>query len=91
MLLVLDVNVVISALINKGNSFKVFENNSVFHKLEFIAPEFILFEIENNFDKILSSTKLLKEEVDEILSFIKKQTEFISFLEFKDKLPEAML
>ena len=90
MLLVIDVNVVFSSLIRKGNPFKVFEANNVIKRFEFVAPEFLFTEIKNRFDKILEETELSKEELSEIISFIKEQVEFIPSSEFLDKLPEAI-
>ena len=90
MLLVLDVNVLFSALINKGNSFKVFEHNKKLRRFEFIAPKFLFSELQNKTDKLLSVTKLTKEELFDAFLFIKKQIKFISFSNFSDRLPEAI-
>ena len=48
MRIVVDVNVVLSALLNKGDSFNVFAVNNLFNKFEFTAPEFLLTELENH-------------------------------------------
>ena len=90
MLLVVDVNVVFSALVNKGKSFEVFESNKIFIVFEFIAPEFLFSELGKRIDKLLSQSKLTKEELSEVFSFIKKEINLIPFSEFSDKLPEAM-
>ena len=90
MLFVVDVNVVFSALINKGDSFSVFESNKLFSRFEFVSPEFMMFELENRMDKLLKLTKLSEEELSKTLSFIKEQINFIPFSEFIDKLPEAI-
>ena len=89
MLLVVDVNVVFSALTTKGNSLKVFEANKTFEKFEFIAPEFLFSEIGKRMDKLLLNSKLTKEELSEVFSFIKKQIDPIPASEFIDKLSEA--
>jgi len=89
MLVVVDANVVFSALIRKGKPFKVFIANKIFRVFEFVAPEFLFFEIGNKINKLLSKTKLTKEELSEAFLFIKKEIEFISFDAFSDKLTEA--
>lgn len=88
MLLVIDANVVISSLINKGTTFTVFKYNASIKHCEFIAPEFLLSEI--NMEKIQSLTKLSKEDIEKTFSLITEQIEFIPFSKFSDKLPAAM-
>ena len=90
MLLVVDSNVMFSALIGKGNSFKVFELNNNLNKFEFIIPEFLFLEIGKEMDRILSYTKLSKEELSLTFTFIKKQLTAIPSSDFIDKLPEAI-
>ena len=63
MLLVVDVNVIFSALVNKGESFRVFEINPILKKFEFIVPEFLFSEIGKRMDKLLLQTKLTKEQL----------------------------
>src|SRR3989344_2039249 len=89
MLLVVDVNVIFSALVNKGESFRVFEINPILKKFEFIVPEFLFSEIGKRMDKLLLQTKLTKEQLAESFSFIKEQLKPISYSEFIDKIPEA--
>ena len=90
MLLVVDSNAVFSALIRKGKPFEVFEANKIFKVFEFVAPEFLFSEIGKRMDKLLSQSKLTKDELSEIFSFIKKEINFISFSEFSDKMQEAV-
>ena len=90
MLLVVDVNVIFSALVNKGESFRVFETNFTFKKFEFIFPEFVFLEIGKRMDKLLLQTRLTKEELSETFSFIKGQIKPISYSDFIDKIPEAL-
>ncbi len=89
MLLVVDVNVIFSALIKKGNSFIVFEKNRLFKKLEFIAPEFMFSELDSKMEKLAKETSLTKDELDETISFIKKQITIAPTSEFIDKIAEA--
>ncbi len=53
MLLIVDANVVFSALMRRGKPLKVFELNKLLMKFEFIAPEFLFFEVGKRVDKIL--------------------------------------
>lgn len=89
MLLVVDANVVFSALVNKGETYQVFERNSRQKKFSFIAPEYMFLEIELKTAKLLSITALTANEVSDAYLFIRKQIEMISFSEFSDTLAEA--
>lgn len=88
MLFVVDANVVISSLITKGTTFTVFKYNASIKHCEFIAPEFLLSEI--NMEKLQSLTKLSKEDIEKTFSLITEQIEVIPFSKFSDKLPAAM-
>ena len=90
MLIVADANPIISSLINKGETFRVFKENSILRRFDFISPEFMLVELNKNKDKLKGYTRLPKEELDEVLSFILQQIRLIPFSEFSDKLPEAI-
>ena len=89
MLLVADANVVFSSLVKRGKPLKVFELNKVFGVFEFIAPEYIFFEIGKRVDKILKSSHFSKEEFINIFSFVKDQIELIPLKSFEDKTEEA--
>ena len=90
MLLVIDANVIFSALVNKGNVFKIFELNKTLNMFEFVMPEYLFKELVNKIDILLLQSKLSKEEIAEIFSFIKKQINPLSSLSFLDKLFEAI-
>lgn len=89
MLVVVDTNTVFSSLHTKGKPFEVFMVNKVVGLFEFIAPEFLFLEIGKRMDKLLSKSKLSKEEISEIFSFLKKEISFISSDKFEDKVDEA--
>jgi predicted nucleic acid-binding protein len=89
MLLVVDANVVFSALIRRGKPLRVFELNKLLMKFEFIAPEYLFFEVGKRVDKILKFTEFSKEEFIRVFSFIKKELELIPLETFKDKVEEA--
>ncbi|MBI2647260.1 hypothetical protein HYW99_02180 [Candidatus Woesearchaeota archaeon] len=90
MLLVVDANSVFSALVRRGKPFEVFESNKVFNVFEFVAPEFLFFELGKRLDKLLSQSKLTKEELSTIFSFVKGEINLIPSSEFLDKMLEAM-
>lgn len=89
MFAVVDTNTIYSSLLSKGKTFEVFRLNSLSKKFEFIAPEFIFFEIGKNFDDIVSRSKLSKEELSEVFSFIKEQIDTIPLENFNIHASEA--
>ena len=54
--LVVDVDVILSALVKRGISFKVFALNKVLRKFKFFAPDFMLSEFAKHRDRILKLT-----------------------------------
>lgn len=90
MLLVVDFNVVFSALITRGKPRLVFELNDIFPRFEFISTQYMYSELDNNLDRLHSLSKLSREEISEILDFIKLSVEIIPFKVFEEKAREAM-
>jgi len=88
MLLVVDANVVISSLINKGTTFQVFKHNARTKQCHFIAPAFLLSEV--NMEKVIQLSNLSKQNIDTILSLITEQIQFISFSTFSKHFSQAM-
>lgn len=89
MKIVVDVNVVLSSLLTKGDSSEVFKLNSIFNKFEFIAPEFLLTELEKHKEEFFKRSKLSKEEFDESLEFVLEQINFIPKSEFSEYVSKA--
>ena len=89
MLVVVDTNRIYSSLISKGKSFKVFRLNSLLKKFEFISPEFMFSEIGKNLDEIVIRSKLTKEELAKVFSFIKEQIDPVPFKDFNKYAAEA--
>ena len=89
MRIVVDVNVIISSLLSKGDSFNIFAANSIFNKFEFVAPEFLMIELEKHKKEILTRSKLSEEKFEEILAFITEQISIIPSSQFDDSLPKA--
>jgi predicted nucleic acid-binding protein len=87
--LVVDANVVISSLINKGVPFSVFLSNSILRKFEFIAPEFLLEEVRKHKQKILKFTRFSEQEFEEAYDFLIGEITFIPADDFSEFLHEA--
>lgn len=60
--LVVDANVVISSLLTNRHSSVVFKLNSIFNKFNFVAPEFLLTELEKHKNEFFRKSKLSKED-----------------------------
>ena len=90
MLLVVDFNVVFSSLVTKGKSRLVFELNNIFGVFEFISTQYMYSELENNLDRLVSLSKLSKEEISDVLGFVKRSVEIIPFEAFESKAKEAL-
>ncbi len=89
MLLVVDANRVFSALLSKGKVFSVFLVNKLRNKFEFVAPEFLLYEIGKHLDEIVKRSKLSSNELAEAFRFIKEETDFVPLNEFNKFADEA--
>src|SRR3989344_884381 len=87
--LVADPNVVISALIKKGNVSEVFSLNFILEEFRFIAPNFLILEVGNHTEKIMKNTHLSQELLKEELELIMEQIVFIPEEKFKHKTEEA--
>ncbi|MEK6888433.1 MAG: PIN domain-containing protein [Candidatus Aenigmatarchaeota archaeon] len=84
-----DTNTVFSSLYVKGKPFEVFMLNKMVGLFEFVAPEFLFFEIGKRMDKLLAKSRLSKGEISDIFSFLKREIDFISSDKFEDKMEEA--
>ncbi len=89
MYLVVDPNVVISALIKRGNSSIIFSLNSILRKYNFIAPNFLFLEIGNHTTKIMRKTHFSDEEIENEVKFVLNQITPIPDEEYKNKENEA--
>jgi predicted nucleic acid-binding protein len=89
MFVVVDVNVVLSSLLSKGDSFDVFAINSVFNKFEFVAPEFMLVELDKHKEEIFERSGLSRDIFDKDLEFVLGQINFIPKTEFSKSLSQA--
>ncbi len=90
MLLVVDANIVFSSLITGGRTFEIFLLNRRLKKFEFVAPEYLMVEVEKHIDEIVGKTKLKLAELEKVFGFIEKEIEFIPFEDFKELYEKAV-
>ena len=89
MYLVVDPNVLISALIMKGNASRVFSLNSIIQKFDLIAPNFLILEVGRNTERIAKKTHFSQEEIEEQVEFLMSEITIIPDEEYRHKLLEA--
>ncbi|WP_456474714.1 PIN domain-containing protein [Candidatus Pyrohabitans sp.] len=89
MLLVVDANIIFSALIKGGKTLDIFILNRRINRFKFIAPEYLMVEVEKHIDEIINKTKLLPEELEKVLDFLEREIEFIPFEDFRDLYEKA--
>lgn len=89
MLLVVDANIIFSALIKGGKTLDIFLLNRRVKKFEFMAPEYLIVEVEKHFDEIAEKTKLSTDELEKVLGFLEREIKFMPFEEFRDSRKEA--
>jgi predicted nucleic acid-binding protein len=68
-----DVNIFFSALISRGKTFRIFAINSITRAFELLAPEFLMEELEEHKEEVLSKSKLSALEVEKLLNFCKEK------------------
>ena len=73
MKLVIDTNIIISALIRKGITRKML----LFPGLKLVTPELTFKEIENHIDLIAAKSKLSKDNILRILDILRKNIKTI--------------
>ena len=88
---VVDANVIFSALVAKGKPLTIFILNRVVKLVEFVTPEYLFSEIGKKLDKLLEASKLSKEELSRVFSLLKEEIRIVPTESFIDKLEEAKL
>ena len=73
MKLVIDTNIMISALIREGITRKMV----IFPGIKLVTPEITFKEIENHIDEIATKSKLSKGDIQQILDVLKKNIKTI--------------
>jgi predicted nucleic acid-binding protein len=89
MLLIVDANVVFSVLIKGGKTLDIFLLNKVKKRFVFVAPEFLMVEVEKHSREIIKKTGLSTEEIGKVLDFLEKEIDFVSFEEFEEFYKKA--
>jgi|SRR3989344_2635185 len=90
MRLVIDANILFSAIIAKGRKLNSKKLNLIFSKeLEIFAPGLMLFELRNNKEKLKEISKLPDEELEKFIELLKLRIQFVSLRYFSDKMAEA--
>ena len=89
MLLIVDANVVFSALIRESVTLRLFEFNSIFKIFELVAPEFIWEEIKKHKKDIIRKSKLSEEELERVLEFVRSEIKPVPEEHFSEFLEEA--
>lgn len=84
--LIIDANIVISALISiQGKTCDLLFSE----KLNLITAELLIREFYEHKKEIIEKSQLSEEELDLALSIISSRIKFIPFLEFKQFIPRA--
>ncbi|MBI5894227.1 MAG: PIN domain-containing protein [Deltaproteobacteria bacterium] len=85
MKLVIDTNVIISALLKNSVTREIL----LFPSMEFLLPEYALEEVEAHKDTISKRSGLEKEEIDIVLSVLLENITIIPAAEIKDNITKA--
>jgi len=83
MIVIADSNIIISALISPNGSIaSVLKNRS---NIQFIAPNYLLVEVYEHWEKIMEYTSLSKQELFEYFYFYRSKITFIDVAEVPEK------
>ena len=85
MLLVVDANILMSALISRGVTLDLLFSD----KLQLIVPDWIFVEIDEHREEVLEKSTLTKEEFELFINLIITRLEIVPAEEFKMFLEEA--
>lgn len=88
-LLIVDVNVLLSSLISRGNSFQVFFLNRILKKFDFIAPDYLIEELVNHKQDIMQKSILPSFIIQADFKIILKMIKLIPESSYEDKIEEA--
>jgi len=70
MILVIDANVIFSALIRKSLTLKLLEFNKIFKTFKLVAPEYLIEEIKKHEKEIIDKSELKREDLEKVMNFI---------------------
>lgn len=85
MKIVVDANIILSALIARGSKQDLLFSDEI----EAISPDWMLFEVGKHWKELGAKTGFSGEELSDALSLIREQIKTFSLDTYADKLPEA--
>ena len=85
MILIVDANVLFSALIKRGITYKIIFSD----KLKLITPDFVIEEYTEHKKEILNKSGLNEKGLELLFEILKGQIEIISSHDFVEKIDEA--
>ena len=85
MLIVIDANVVCSALLAQGKALDILLSG----KVHPIAPELLFFEVEKHKDELFEKTKLSDAEFSTFFALLRKRINIIPADEFENSVRKA--
>jgi len=86
--LVIDANVVISALIRKGFTFDLIVGLSK-AGIKLVSPDFLWEEVKKRKGKILKYSNLEENELDFLIRFLSKRIEAVPKEKYEEFIPKA--
>ena len=85
MLIVIDANVICSALLAKGKTAELLFSGNI----KPVAPELLFTEVERHKGELLSKSKLSEGDFGRLLALLKKRIKIVPAEEFSEFLHEA--
>ena len=83
MIVITDSNIIVSALIKPNGSIaNIFKKKS---QIQFFAPDFLLVELKNHYEKISLITSLNKKDLAKEFLYLKKRIQFVSIKKIPKK------
>ena len=89
--LIVDVNVLLSSLISRGNSFQIFFFNRILKKFDFVAPKYLIEELAKHKNKLMQKSILPYFIIQSDFEFVLEKIKFISESGYEDKIEEAKI
>jgi len=87
--LVVDVNVLLSSLVSRGDSFKFFFYNRILKKFNLIAPEFAVDELAKHKNELIERAILPSFIIEADFEFIFENLILIKEKDYQEKIENA--
>ena len=84
MLLVIDANILFSAIIARSKTCDLMFSE----RIQLITPEFLFIELEEHKDEIIAKSSLSEDDFNEFVNFLKERIDIIPGQEFERFLTE---